>query len=325
MGNGHAVLSAGWTHLQHLQNENAEDDAAHARDQRQQNALGDNLRENHARRSADGASDANLRGALAHGHHHDVAHTDGTGQQGADTDEPHEEVDTAEEAVEHGEHHLSVDDGERLLVVGRHVVCMPHHLTDARHQSLRPYAGPRHEADHRHAVTAVVGLLHQREGNGQHILAVAADAHGTRGGIDTDNIIVSRVNAYQLARRVTAVGKEVAVNALSEHTYLTMLRQVHSIDIPAVAHLRFLYFGIVGRHTAEVARRLLIAEISRTAPVHQQGRDHAKLRQLVGQRGDIAQGQSPRPTLAVAVVRFGRGVGVKNGAVGGETREVIVE
>jgi hypothetical protein len=42
------------------------------------------------RPGADGAADAYLGGAFTDGDHHDVAHTDDTGQQGAQSDEPYQ-------------------------------------------------------------------------------------------------------------------------------------------------------------------------------------------------------------------------------------------
>jgi hypothetical protein len=52
--------------------------------------LGENLLHDVLRPGADGAADAYLGGAFTDGDHHDVAHTDDTGQQGAQSDEPYQ-------------------------------------------------------------------------------------------------------------------------------------------------------------------------------------------------------------------------------------------
>ena len=69
--------------------------------------------------TAEGLADAEFGGALRDGHQHDVAHADDARQQGAQTDDPDEEVDAAED-----EHHVlvtfhAVVDPDGAFVVGR--------------------------------------------------------------------------------------------------------------------------------------------------------------------------------------------------------------
>ena len=87
------------TQFKHLENHDAKENATHTCHEGQHNALGDDLRQYHPRRSTNGTADTYLGGALTHGHHHDIRHTDGTCQQRSQTYEPDKEVNTLEEVV----------------------------------------------------------------------------------------------------------------------------------------------------------------------------------------------------------------------------------
>ena len=154
-----AVL--GETEFQHLQDEDGKDDAAHARYCGKEDALGDDLGEDDTRCGTDGATDANLGGALLDGDHHDVGHTDGSGQQCADAHEPDEQIHAGEEAVNQPEEHLGIEHHHGFLVGGVDVVGSGYDLSDAGGDVADGCAAAGCDGYHLYVVTHVECPLHQ--------------------------------------------------------------------------------------------------------------------------------------------------------------------
>ena len=115
------------------------------------------MREYHLRCGSDSTADANLGGALPHGHHHDVAHADGSCQQRADAHQPDEEVDTLEEVVEHLEEHLGIEYHHALLVGRIHGVGTGYDGSHAVGDRTHHHSLMSRHGDDVHGIASVVG------------------------------------------------------------------------------------------------------------------------------------------------------------------------
>ena len=105
-----------------------------------------------------------------------------------------------------------------------------------------------YDATHHHAlapcscyqvelITTIVGLLHQGQRQRDALFAAPIEINVRRAIIDTDDFVISRVNADALATGVAPLFEEVLVNLLANHAHLTMLLDIHLIDKASVIHL----------------------------------------------------------------------------------------
>ena len=117
--------------FKHLQYGHGKQNAAHACHSGQHYAFCQYLRQDVGRCGSYGSSYADFGGSLAHGHHHYVRHTDGSGQQCAYAHEPYQKVHTVEQIVEHHEHHLGVEYSHALFVGGINRMSPCHHFAHA--------------------------------------------------------------------------------------------------------------------------------------------------------------------------------------------------
>ena len=107
-----------------------------------------------------GAADTDFGGTLLDRHHHDVADTYRTSQQGAETYHPHQDANTLHQVIYHGEDGFGVEYHHRLFVCGRDEMGLFHHglYIGLNIGYLHPLF--HREADHVDVVAYVVGLLH---------------------------------------------------------------------------------------------------------------------------------------------------------------------
>ena len=220
--------------LQQTQQLHGKHDAERARHQGQRNALEDDLREDIARRGADGAADADLRRALLDGDHHDVAHADHAREDGAQAHQPDQEVHPPEEIVHQGEHLLGIDDNQGLLVLGVEEV-LPGE--DFPHPGLlfgHPDAGFGSRADEVHVGAPVVDLLGQGQGDEHRLVRPAADADVAAAEVHAHDLVEDRTHLDEFSARVTPVREQFVVDAFADHAGLALLQDVGLVDIAAV-------------------------------------------------------------------------------------------
>ena len=175
MGSENAVFRI--THLQHVENEYAKENATHTRHQREYDTLRDNLREDHLGRGTNGPANTYLSGTFAHSDHHNVRHANGTCKQRSKAHEPDEEIDTLEEVVEHLEEYLGIEDHCSLFVRRIHKVSHRHSFTDTVCQLRHDDTLATCSHHHVHLVASIIRLLHQGQWQGHLLFGSSIDVH----------------------------------------------------------------------------------------------------------------------------------------------------
>ena len=151
-------------HLRQLEHDDAKRQSCQSGQRGQHQALGQYLLEDVARSSPDGTADAYLRGAFAHGDHHNVRHADSPCKQRPQPDHPDEDVYTQEQVVHGREDGLGIEQHERLAVIGSDVVRGLEDTAYLRLQVTHPIAGAGRVADNLYLVAQVICVLHRGKG-----------------------------------------------------------------------------------------------------------------------------------------------------------------
>ena len=269
MGGNNTVGGVG--QFKHLQYDDGEENAAHASYGCEQDALTNDLREDAARCGSDGASNSYLDGSLFDGDHHDVRNTNGSGKKGAYTDKPDEEVDATKETVEHSEHHLGIEDGDGLFVVGVYVVASCKHLLDARGNGAHSDTGTCCSTDEVDVITEVIGLLHERDGNDDALLSRTIDIHISVVVIHTYHAIIGGVDADELPTWVATSWEERLVDFLSDDADLSALCHIEIVEETAIIDFWRFNFCIVGQKTFHVAIATVFGKCDCRAPFGEHG------------------------------------------------------
>ena len=174
-----------------------------------------------------------------------------------------------------------------------------------------------------HRVAKIVGLLHEREWNGDSLLGTPVDVHVASTVVHSHHGIVGGVEANHLPTRISSTGEEGFIHLFAQHTYLAMLANVHLVEIAAKIHFWGLHFHVVGQKALHIAVALLVAEHSRGAPVREHGRHYIQPRHLLLQPVDVMIHHAPLPSFPESLVGLGGGLPEDDGTVGCKACKVV--
>ena len=312
--------------LQHFQDTHGNQDAAHARHGCKDDTLRDNLRENGARGSSYGTADTYLCGTLTHGDHHNVRHTDGTGQKGSQSYKPYQEVHALEKVVEQLEEDFRIEDRNGLFVRRIYQMGSGNGCTDTVRELTHHHPWSSCHGYHIHRISTVVGLLHQcqwqYDGGSFFCSEIDSTTHIV---VHAHYLIIDRVYADALTAGIFTVGEKVLVGFLSDDAHLTVLCNVHIIQIASIVYLRRIHFRIFRRRAVHGNGGFLVTIVSRTAIGKKHGGNNFQLGHSLTQPVHILIDHLPLPSLAESLIGFCGLLTPYHTGIGGKSFKVVVQ
>ena len=251
-----------------MQNQYGESDATESCNEGERHALTENLLKNVGWSGTDGSTDADFSGALLHGHHHDVAHTDGSTQEGAETNHPHQDADAIEEVVHHGEHRFCVDEKHCLFVGRMYGMGIANESADfLLHLAHLETLSCRH-AKHLDFVASSVSAAQgsERNFNGGQGIAIETDAISRTAALPYDGI-GNAVDLYFLAASICLAGKKRFHNAGTDDAHLSVLHHVDIVESPSCLDARVVYFVIFREDATQAHAKRLVTLHGTASPV----------------------------------------------------------
>ncbi len=228
-----------------MQNQHGERNTTESSNESERHALAENLLKNIGWCGTDGSTNTDFGGAFLHCHHHDVAHTDGSTQECAETNHPHKDADAIEEVVHHGEHRFCVDE-EHCLFVGRvYGMGIANESADFLLYLAHLETLSCRHAKHLDFVASSVSTAQggERYFNGGQGISIETDAITRSSALSYDGI-GNAVDLYFLATSICLAREKRFHNACTDDAHLSVLYHVDVVESPSCLDARVVYFVI---------------------------------------------------------------------------------
>ncbi len=145
-----------------------------------------------------------------------------------------------------------------------------HPLGDAAHHYAR-FTGGGDDVD---GGSPVVGGAEHRLRNGDGFVGSTAEVHAiSRAVIYTYHRVIGGIHSHALAARVTAAREEGLVNLFADDANLALAAHIHLVDVSAVKHFRRGNLGVVGIYALGAAAEFLVAKHHRLVASEEQRGD----------------------------------------------------
>ena len=177
-------------------------------------------------------------------------------------------------------------------------------------------------------VATIKRSLHHRDGDGDFFFRASTNINITRTIVYAHHFVIGRVDTYLLSAGVTTLLEEVFIHLLSDDTDLTMLTDIHLVEVTSVINLRCNDPCQFRYRTLYSGCRPLVTVVGRVAPTptrEQDGSSSIEFGYFLLQPIDILILHRPPAPLSESLIGLCRLIGAENHCILGKAVKVLVK